>query len=160
MLLRIWRFTTLLLTALALSLTSAHVLEMPQKLAYPAELYAAVNTTLYRHFATVGGAYSIGAILAAVALVFLLRDRPIARRWTVAGAFFLLLWLASWIALVLPVNGQVAIAIAATPDLVPAIWMEHRARWEWGHALGFVFELLGLCALLVSVLVDTPRARA
>jgi hypothetical protein len=58
MLLRGCRFVTLLLTALALTMTSAHVLEMPQKMHYEAELYSAVNTTLYRYFAVVGGVYT------------------------------------------------------------------------------------------------------
>jgi hypothetical protein len=53
-LLRGCRFVTLLLTALALTMTSAHVLEMH----YEAELYSAVNTTLYRYFAVVGGVYT------------------------------------------------------------------------------------------------------
>lgn len=160
MLLQVWRFATLLLTALALSLTSAHVLEMPQKLAYAPELYAAVNTTLYRYFAIVGGLYSMGAILAAGGLVFLLRAQPRARRWAAAGALFLVLWLASWMAIVVPVNDLVADAMVAAPERVPAIWLENRTRWEWGHAVGFVLELLGFCALLVSVLVDAPRMRA
>jgi hypothetical protein len=159
MLLRAWRFVTLLLAALALSLTSAHVLEMPQKLAYPPELYAAVNTTLYRYFAIVGGVYSIGAILAAGGLVLVLRGRPQARRWAAAGTLFLLLWLASWLAIVVPVNAEVATALADAPERVPAIWIEHRVRWEWGHALGFAFKLLAFCALVISVLVDTARTR-
>jgi hypothetical protein len=57
MFLRAWRFLALVLAALALTMTSAHVLELPQKMRYDAELYAAVNTTLYRHFATVGAVY-------------------------------------------------------------------------------------------------------
>lgn len=73
MLLRGCRFVTLLLAALALTMTSAHVLEMPQKMQYGAELYAAVNTTLYRYFAEVGGVYTVGAILSAGVLAFLVR---------------------------------------------------------------------------------------
>ena len=46
-----WRFITIVLSALALTMTSAHVLELPQKMTYTAEMYAAVNTTLYRYFA-------------------------------------------------------------------------------------------------------------
>jgi hypothetical protein len=34
MLLRVWRFITLLLAALALTMESAHVLELPQKMRY------------------------------------------------------------------------------------------------------------------------------
>ena len=43
--------------ALSLTMTSAHVLELPQKMQYDAHMYAAVNTTLYRYFAIVGGFY-------------------------------------------------------------------------------------------------------
>jgi len=58
-------------------MTSAHVLELPQKMQYDAHLYSAVNTTMYRYFATVGGFYSIGSIIAAGVLAFLVRKyRP------------------------------------------------------------------------------------
>jgi hypothetical protein len=63
---------------------SAHVLELPQKLRYDAEMYAAVNTTLYRAFAIVGGVYQVGSII--------LATRPRARsdlRLTLAGAILL-----------------------------------------------------------------------
>lgn len=36
-----WRFATLVLSALALTMTSAHVLDLPQKMNYGAEMYAA-----------------------------------------------------------------------------------------------------------------------
>ena len=54
-----WRLITLLLAALALTMESAHLLELPQKMQYDAQMYAAVNTTLYRYFAIVGGAYQV-----------------------------------------------------------------------------------------------------
>jgi hypothetical protein len=34
--------------------------------------------------------------------------------------------------------------------------MQLRARWEYGHAAGFVVQLLGLAALIASVVVETP----
>lgn len=54
--LRALRFVTLLLAALALTMESAHLLELPQTMQYGADLYSAVNTTLYRYFAVVGNA--------------------------------------------------------------------------------------------------------
>jgi hypothetical protein len=155
---RIWRFVTLVLAALALSLTSAHVLEMPQKMHYDAQLYSAVNTTMYRYFAIVGGAYSMGAILAAVVLAVLVRKRRPAFVWTAAGAALYVLWFVSWLTLVAPVNREIASALEAAPGSVAGLWASLRARWEYGHAVGFVLELLGFCALVVSVLVDTPGA--
>jgi len=40
---RIHRFISLVITALSLAMTTAHVLEMPRKLSYSIELYTAVN---------------------------------------------------------------------------------------------------------------------
>lgn len=152
--LQVWRFVTLVWVALALTMTSAHVLELPQKMQYDAALYSAVNTTLYRQFATVGGVYSIGQILAAGLLAFAVRRRPRAYHWTLAGTALLVLWLVSWLVLVAPVNDEVTRALKASPDLVPRVWMQHRERWEYGHAVGFVFQLFGFCVLLLAVLRD------
>jgi len=38
---------------------------------------------------------------------------------------------------------------------VPALWLRLRNRWEYGHATGFVVTLLGLSALVISILVET-----
>ena len=159
MLVRSLRFATLVLSALALTMTSAHVLELPQKLTYGSELYAAVNTTMYRYFALVGGTYTVASILAAAGLAFLLRGRGAAFRWTLAGALALGLAFTSWLALVAPVNGRIAAALRSAPSTVPALWQALCDRWEFGHATGFVLQLLGFCALVASLLVETPVAR-
>jgi hypothetical protein len=157
MLLRVWRFITLLFTALALTMTSAHLLELPQKMTYDASLYTAVNTTMYRYFAIVGGIYTVGSIVTAIVLAILVRRRRATRRWTLAGAMALVLGFLSWLMLVDPVNTQVAAAQQTSPTTVPALWMGFRDQWEYGHATGFVFQLLGFSALIVSVLVEIPR---
>jgi MFS family permease len=156
MALRSWRFVTLLLAALALTMTSAHLLELPQKMGYSPELYAAVNTTMYRYFAIVGGAYTVGSILSAAVLAVLVRRRGPTFRWTVAGLAFLCLAFASWLALVAPVNQRIAAALERAPDTVPTVWQLLRDRWEYGHATGFVLQLVGFAALVVSLLVETP----
>jgi hypothetical protein len=157
MLLRVWRFITLLFAALALTMTSAHLLELPQKMTYDASLYTAVNTTMYRYFAIVGGIYTVGSIVTAIVLAILVRQRRATRRWTLAGAMALVLGFLSWLMLVEPVNRQIAAALQTSPTTVPALWMGFRDRWEYGHATGFVFQLLGFSALIVSVLVEIPR---
>ena len=65
---RAWRFLTLLLAALGLGLGLAHVLELSPKMAYDAELYMAVTSTLYRLYGLVGGPIQVGALLAAIVL--------------------------------------------------------------------------------------------
>jgi hypothetical protein len=155
--LRLCRFITLVLGALALTMESAHVLEMPQKMMYAAEMYAAVNTTLYRYFAIVGGAYQVGSIVAAAVLVFLVRDRRPSFGWTLAGAVCLALAFAVWLAVVAPVNAEAAATYQTEPDALPVLWMRLQKRWEYGHTAGFVLQLVGFSALVVSVLVETPN---
>ena len=157
MFLRAWRFVTLILAALALTMESAHVLELPQKMHYDASMYAAVNTTLYRYFAIVGGVYQVGSIVLAAVLTFLVRKRRPSFGWTLTGAGCLLLAFGIWLAVVAPVNSQVAEAVRSAPESVPAIWMRLRNQWEYGHAAGFIVQLVGLCALVLSVLVETPQ---
>jgi hypothetical protein len=154
--LRVWRSITLLLAALSLTMESAHVLELPQKLLYDPAMYAAVNGSLYRYFAIVGGFYQVGSIVAAAILVVLVRRRRPSFQWTLAGAVCLLSAFGIWLAVVQPVNAEVAGALRSAPDSVPDLWMRLRARWEYGHAAGFVVQLLGLAALIVSVVIETP----
>jgi hypothetical protein len=152
-----WRFLTIVLSALALTMTSAHVLELPQKMTYSAEMYAAVNTTLYRYFAIVGGSYQLGSIASAIVLTILVRRRSGIFRWALAGAGLLIAAFVSWLILVLPVNREVAAAIEAAPETVPSLWLQLRDRWEYGHATGFVLHLAGFCALVISAVRDPQR---
>jgi hypothetical protein len=154
-----WRFAALLLAALALTMESAHLLELPQKLQYGPEMYAAVNGTLYRYFAIVGGFYQLGSILVAAIVAYLVRKRGAAFRWTAIGVSLLTLAFVIWLAIVAPVNAEVARAHATAPGTIPDLWMRLRMRWELGHVAGFVVQLLGLSALFWSVLVETPRAQ-
>lgn len=155
--LRVWRFITLMLAALSLTMESAHVLELPQKMQYNAQMYAAVNTSLYRWFAIIGGVYQVGAIAAAAGLAFLVRRRRPSFGWTLAGACCLMLAFAVWLAVVAPVNAEVAEALGAAPASVPDVWLRLRKRWEYGHAAGFALQVIGFGALLFSVLVETPQ---
>src|SRR5262245_4988251 len=143
MVLKTWRFITIVLAALALTMESAHVLELPQKMQYDAPMYAAVNTTLYRYFAIVGGAYQVGSIVVAAVLTFLVRKRQPSFGWTLTGAVCLLLAFGIWLTVVAPVNSQVAEALRSAPASVPTVWMQLRNQWEYGHAAGFVMQLVG-----------------
>lgn len=154
MALRLLRFLALLVNGLALTMESAHVLELPQKWQYDAELYARVNGSLYRYFAIVGGSYQVGGLLIGLLLVWRLRGRRPAFTWTAAGMALLAAAFIVWLTVVAPVNQM----IAATPaEMLAARWSELRLRWELGHAGGFVLQVAGFAALLVSVLVETPR---
>jgi hypothetical protein len=156
--LKAWRFVALLLAALSLTMESAHVLELPQKLQYDAQMYSAVNTTLYRYFAIVGAVYQIGSIILCWLLVWFVRTRRESFRWTLAAALFLTCAFLAWLAIVAPVNSDIAEALRTSPESVPALWLQLRARWEAGHALGFVLQLVGYSALIWSVLTAQPES--
>ncbi len=141
-----------------MTMESAHVLELPQKMQYDAAMYSAVNGSLYRYFAVAGGAYQITSIIAAAILVYLLR-RDISFKWTLLGASCLLLAFIVWLAVVSPVNSEIGGVTQQSPQMVPDTWMKLRDRWEYGHVAGFVLQLLGFCALTMSLLVETPRRR-
>ena len=87
MLIRSWRFVTILLVALLLGLSFAHVLELPAKMQYDAALYVTLQKTLYVAWGppNVGGILEPAAILATVSLAFLLRQRRPAF-WLTLGA--------------------------------------------------------------------------
>jgi hypothetical protein len=155
--LKIWRLLTILLAALSLTMESAHLLEMPQKMQYGPELYSSVNTTMYKYFAYVGGVWQTGSIAAALILVYLVRKRRESFRWALAGAVLLVFSFVTWLAVVAPVNGQIAEAMRSAPGSVPELWMELRDRWEYGHAAGFVLQLPGLAAVVWSVVTETPE---
>ena len=157
MFLTAWRFVTVMLAALTLTMTSAHVLELPQKMQYDAQMYSAVNTTLYRYFAIVGGAYTVSSILAAFVLAFLVRKRSKPFRLVLAAAICLLLAFGSWLILVAPVNREIAYVLTIAPETVPSLWMRLRERWEYGHAVGFVITLTGFGLLIFSLLVEIPE---
>ena len=153
--LSLWRFLAIILTALALTMTSAHVLELPQKMQYDQHLYSAVNTSMYKYFATVGGFYCMGSIVASGVLTCLIRKRKSAFRWSVSGTLLLVLWFISWLTIVAPVNNQIAVALETAPETVPGLWMQVRERWEYGHAVGFGLQVVGFCAIVISALVET-----
>ena len=154
---RVWRLLTLLLASLSLTMESAHVLELPQKLRYDPQMYAAVNGSLYRYFASVGGAYQVGAIVAAALLALAVRGRKPAFAWTLTGALLLLGAFIVWLVVVAPVNSEIATAVRLQAATVPALWEQLRYRWEYRHAAGFALQLCGYTALLISVLVETPH---
>ena len=78
-------------------------------------------------------------------------------RWTLAGALAYCSAFIVWLAVVAPVNSQIAAAVAHAPDSVPQLWMQLRGRWEHGHAAGFVLQLAGLASFLWSVLAAHPK---
>jgi hypothetical protein len=151
MLIRTWRFVTLLFTALTLSMSFCHLLEMPVKMSFGWEEYAVVQR-IYQNFGGAGAFLETGSILLAATLCFLVLGRRPAFPWTLAGAPCLTIGLVIWFTLVAPVNVAWAASSVANP---PADWTSLRSQWEYTHAARAVLHLIALAALQLSVILET-----
>jgi len=151
--LQVLRFLALLLAALGLAMGMAHVLELPVKMTYDANLYLSVTSTLYRWFALVGAPIQVAAILVACVLTWRVRRRR-SFSLSLAGALLLLASLGLWFALVQPVNATWATVLRQDPAAAPESFVLHRNQWEYGHVAAFAAWLLGTLALIASVLRD------
>lgn len=154
MLIRTWRFITIVLTALLMGTTFCHVLEMPAKMHYSPSLYLTIHRSLYAAFGPPGpGPFiEIGAILAAAGLVYLVRNQQPAVWLSLLGAVCLAAGLAVYFAFIEPAN--VAMRGMAA-DLPLPDWTQWRDQWEYGHVAHFIFHLVGFCALLLSLMVKS-----
>ena len=157
MVLRTWRFLTLMLAVLGLSPGAAHVLELRAKLALDAERYAAIANTLYRDFPQARTVLTFSTLAATLLLLFGMRGRR-GFRWTGIAAALFLVSFVLWVALVEPVNVVWQSLAQSPPDLVANAYLDLRERWEYGQVATFLAWLGGVAALLLSVLVDTPAA--
>jgi hypothetical protein len=155
MLLKTWRFITLILTALLMGMTFCHVLEFPAKMQYAATLYLTLHRTLYVAFGppNVGVFIEAGAILATVVLVFLVHQRRPAFWLTLLGAVSLAAGLVVYFVFVEPANVAMKSMALDTP---PADWTQWRVQWEYGHAAHFVSHIIGFSALVLSVVLEAP----
>lgn len=157
MLIRSLRFVTMLLVALVLGLSFAHVLELPAKMQYDAALYLSLQKTLYAQWGppNVGGFLEPAAILATLILSFLLRRRRPAVWLTLGvGVALLLAFPVVFFVFVAPSN---AAFLSATVASIPGNWMELRTNWETGHAIRFGLHLLALALLTLAILFEIPE---
>ncbi len=165
-----FRFVTLILIALSMGMAFCHTLELPAKLQYDGALYVTIQNSLYVVFGppNIGAFIEGAAILAAIALTILVRKRRILaaialtilvrkRRpafWlTLAGTIFLLL--AFPVVFFLFTEPANSVFRQATPQTLPANWVQLRNQWEYSHTARFLLQLIGFSLLLLSVLRET-----
>ena len=106
-------------------------------------------------FGSIGAVIDVACVIVLALLAYFVREhgRP-GFRLALAAAILFVLALVLWWVLVYPVNVELAKWVNGP---VPADWTDYRSRWEWGHAIIALVELIGFAALTASVLADTPR---
>jgi hypothetical protein len=156
MTLKVVRYLSLLLVALTLGMTFAHVMEIPGKLRLDGVTWLTVQHNLYIAFGVVGAVIEVLAIVLTWLLVLMVRRGHPAVWWTLAAAVCVSAGLADWFLLVAPMN--VALSVW-TPETLPADWTRYRDQWETGHAIHAALFALGFSALVIALLAETPGRR-
>ncbi|MDK1374688.1 MULTISPECIES: DUF1772 domain-containing protein [unclassified Sinorhizobium] len=143
---------SLLLTALSLGPSFAHVLEAPPRLiVWSPELWreATVFNGQFELFAQIGGPIDIAAILVAALLTYLLAGERPAVWFALAGTCLLVLGLGAWFTLVAPVN---AVLDRWTPGPIPSDFASIRLQWETGHMVVAALKFLAFASIGAAVL--------
>lgn len=129
------RLLALLLTAVILVPSAAHLLELPGKASLDANTYFTIQA-IYAGWSAFA-APIFAAILANGSLAWLeRRTAPRRARWAAASAVLIALSLGVFLIWVLPANQA-----TSNWTIKPADWAGFRSDWEFGHALsaGLVF---------------------
>ncbi len=154
----------ILLTAVVMSLSLAHALELPGKLRLNREAYLTTQAIYYPGF-TFGG---IAEPLAVIAVLLLLSTSPVGTRFwllllslVALAAVQVIFWF--WVQ---PVNriwlkdlhlGQAGAAFFGQQRQAPGDnpkaenWQALRDRWESGHVARAVFAIIALLLLTIAV---------
>jgi hypothetical protein len=142
---------SLIAPGVTLGATTAHVLELPDKLALDGRLRLAVQQHLYRGWGPFIGPFEVAAIVSTWLLLLLVRRRRPTFRLTLFAALCPSPALALFVALNASVN---AVFATWNPETLPPDWWTYRLRWELGHAASFVLVLAAFIALLRGLFAD------
>ena len=150
------RLAALILTALSLGPSFAHLLEHPPRMAWPPELWIAATNMggQYAWFGRVGAVLDPATILVLLLLAWLSRESRPAFVAAAGSALFFAAALACWALVVQPMNIVMA---GWRPVTVPTDFEAVRARWEEGHVIVAALKLAGLVAMAFAVLPRRAR---
>lgn len=147
-----WSFLAVLVMALSLGPSFAHLLEAPPRLtSWSPELWreATVFHGQFAYFAIVGAPLDIGAILVGAILAVVIRHRRTAFRFALAATGLYAASLLAWLTIVAPMN---AILADWAPGPVPDDFAAVRDRWETGHIVISAIKVAGLCCAIAAAL--------
>lgn len=153
---RVLHFITTMLASLSMAMAFAHLLEMPPRLEWNAELWIETTVTggAFRLFGSIGAVIETTAWIAALVLSFSLRHQSgPAFSLAATGAALMIAAYAIWWLFVFPANQMHA---TWTPEIYPPDWERWRNQWEYAHASRAVLLIFALGALVLSALNMRP----
>ncbi len=150
-----WRVLTLVVSALSLGPSFAHVLEAYPRLSlWTPELWreATEFNGQYMLFAIVGAPLDIGAIAVSGVLAYRTRNDRRASWWAALGALLAGSSLLLWFCVVAQAN-----AVLATwqPGPIPADFAQVQKQWEFGHMGVATLKLLSFASLARATVVPS-----
>ncbi len=144
---RILKFVAILLMALALVPTGAHLFEMPGKMALGRDAYFIVQQ-IYAGWALFG-IVLLGALAANLTLAVALRRERTAFVLALIGFGAMVVNLAIFFTWTFPMNQATANWTA-----IPDNWEALRSQWEYSHALNALVTFAGFCAITAATLAS------
>ena len=153
MIVKSWRFITILLVSLTMAMSVSHLLQLPARFNVEPSLWVTLQAFNLPFSPLIGIILEGCAWVATVVLAFLIRQRRPAYRWTVVAMMAMMAAQVAWWLLIFPAN----LAIETwTPTTMPIEWTRVRDQWEYTHVVRAVLHILSLSALVLSLLVETP----
>jgi hypothetical protein len=154
MLLKWWRFITIMLTAVLLTMGFTHLWQLPHRMDYDGALWLE-TLRFYIKFGPSGPGpvIEVAAIQSTILVAFLVRNRRPAFAWTLVAAIALVVSLGVWWVFIYPVNTEL---LKWTAETLPQNWADFRNQWEYAHAVraGLLFVAYG--GVVWSVLAEVP----
>lgn len=142
---KVVQFLALVLTALALVPSGAHLFELPAKIILAQEQYFTVQS-IYRGW-SLFGAVLILALIADLAVAYLVRDQRWSCALALAAAGLMAATLLMFFIWIYPANQA-----TANWTTVPENWEVLRSQWEHTHALNAILTFAAFCALSAAVI--------
>lgn len=143
--LRVVQFLAILLTALALIPSGAHLFELPNKVDLPRDAYLTAQG-IYAGWAWFGIIDLAALVLNVLLAVKLRRQRP-AFHFAVVAALCFVAFFAIFFVWTFPANQA-----TANWTTLPDDWSGLRRVWESSHAVNAVVILIAFCSVTLSVI--------
>jgi len=139
------RLAAIILTALALVPSAAHLFELPHKLDLTQRQYFVVQR-IYQGW-DLWGVVLIGAMAANLALALTFRRRRAAFGFALLGFVLVAATLVIFFIWIYPANRA-----TLNWTLAPGHWRQLRAQWEYSHAIDALLTFAALCSVTIAAL--------
>ena len=145
MALRMVQFLALILTALALVPTGAHLFELPNKINLSRDAYLTVQG-VYAGWALFG-IIDLAALVTNVVLAVRLRRQHPAFSFAVVAVLCFVVFFVIFFTWTFPANQA-----TANWTTMPDDWSGLRQEWEYSHAVNAAVMLIALCSVTLAVI--------